>query len=265
MIRLRNILPLLLAIILLGGCRSARTVKKERVTPETDLLIAELVKEPPVSELTASLSMSLNGTRVSGQLRMRRGHSVQISASMLGLVEVARIEFLPDMVVVMDRMHNLYSVCHYADIPYRNELGVDFEMVQALLWNRLFSPGTPQSHDIGSRLSAINPDEKGLISFTEPEYGYRFQTDEKRRLSAVGKSGGGYKFNMGYSDFGSPVTGWQYPQTLSIHVEASTTVADVQVKLSSVSTERKTWSDRTAVTRRMKQVSLEELLDNLDL
>ena len=68
MIRLRNILPLLLAVILLGGCRSARTVKKERVTPETDLLIAELVKEPPVSELTASLSMSLNGTRVSGQL-----------------------------------------------------------------------------------------------------------------------------------------------------------------------------------------------------
>lgn len=265
MIRLRHILPLLLAVILLGGCRSTRNVRKEKEVQKTDLLIAELVKEPPVSELTASLSMSLNGTRVSGQLRMRRGRSIQISASMLGLVEVARVEFLPDMVVVMDRMHNLYSVCHYADIPFRNELGVDFEVIQALLWNRLFSPGTPQSHDIGSRLSVINPDEKGLISFTEPEYGYRFQTDEHRRLSAVGKSGGSYRFNMGYSDFGSPASGWQYPQTLSIHVETSTTVVDVQVRMSSISTERKTWADRTAVTRRMKQVSLDELLDNLDL
>jgi hypothetical protein len=35
--------------------------------------------------------------------------------------------------------------------------------------------------------------------------------------------------------------------------------------MSSVSVEKKSWADRTQVTRRMKQVSLDELLDNLDL
>ena len=80
-------------------------------------MIHSLLEAPPVQELTSSLSLNLSGTKVSGQLRMRRGRSIQISASMLGLVEVARIEFLPDMVVIMDKFHNLYSVCHYADIP----------------------------------------------------------------------------------------------------------------------------------------------------
>ena len=72
-------------------------------------MIHSLLEAPPVQELTSSLSLNLSGTKVSGQLRMRRGRSIQISASMLGLVEVARIEFLPEMVVIMDKFHNLYS------------------------------------------------------------------------------------------------------------------------------------------------------------
>ena len=35
--------------------------------------------------------------------------------------------------------------------------------------------------------------------------------------------------------------------------------------MSSVSTDKKNWPDRTQVTRRMKQVSLDELLENLNL
>ena len=128
----RYILPVLLAALLLGGCRSSSALKKQKEKQEQEdaRLIHSLLEAPPVQELTASLSLNLNGTKVSGQLRMRRGRSIQISASMLGLVEVARIEFLPEMVVVMDKFHNVYSVCHYADLPYRNELGLDFEVVQ---------------------------------------------------------------------------------------------------------------------------------------
>ena len=106
------------------GCRHLQKQQKARRH--------SLLEPPPVQELTASLSLNLEGNKVNGQLRMRRGRSIQISASMLGLVEVARVEFLPDMVVVMDRFHNVYSVFHYADIPYRNELGLDFDVVQAL-------------------------------------------------------------------------------------------------------------------------------------
>lgn len=264
---IRYILPLVLAALMLAGCRSSSALKKkqEQQEQESARLVHVLLEKPPVQELTSSLSLNLNGTRVSGELRMRRGSSIQISASMLGLVEVARIEFLPEMVVVMDRFHNLYSVCHYADIPYRNELGLDFEVVQALLWNRIFSPGSANLTDASTRLRVDRMDEQGVVYIKDIECGYQFETDGKERVEAISKKEGGYKFRIDYSDFTAVSGKWMYPLSLTAVVNTSDSDINVSVKMTSVSTEKKNWPDRTQVTRRMKQVSLDELLDNLNL
>jgi len=262
----RYILPVMLSTLLLAGCRSSSALKKKQQQQEQESarLVHALLEAPPVEELTASLSLNLDGTKVSGQLRMRRGRSIQISASMLGLVEVARIEFFPEMVVVMDRFHNLYSVCHYADIPYRNELGLDFEVVQAFLWNRIFSPGSANLTDASTRLRVDRTDEQGAVYIKDIECGYQFVTDGKDRLDALTKSEGGYKFRIDYSDFTAVSGKWKYPLTLTAAIKASGTDINLSAKMSSVSTEKKNWPDRTQVTRRMKQVSLDELLDNLN-
>lgn len=262
----RYILPVILATLLLAGCRSSSALKKKQQQQEQESarLIHALLEAPPVEELTASLSLNLDGTKVSGQLRMRRGRSIQISASMLGLVEVARIEFFPEMVVVMDRFHNLYSVCHYADIPYRNELGLDFEVVQAFLWNRIFSPGSANLTDASTRLRVDRTDEQGAVYIRDIECGYQFVTDGKDRLDALTKSEGGYKFRIDYSDFTAVSGKWKYPLTLTAAIKASGSDINLSARLSSVSTDKKNWPDRTQVSRRMKQVSLDELLDNLN-
>lgn len=263
----RYILPIVFVALFLGGCRSSSALKKQKEQQEQESarLVHALLEAPPVHELTASLSLNLNGTKVSGQLRMRRGRSIQISASMLGLVEVARIEFLPEMVVVMDRFHNLYSVCHYADIPYRNELGLDFEVVQAFLWNRIFSPGSANQTDASTRLRVDRTDEQGAVYIKDIECGYQFVTDGKERLDALTKSGSGYSFRIDYTDFTAVSGKWKYPLGLNASISLSGSDTNVAVKMSSVSTENKNWPDRTQVTRRMKQVTLDELLDNLDL
>ena len=262
----RYILPVLLAALLLGGCRSSSALKKQKEKQEQEdaRLIHSLLEAPPVQELTASLSLNLNGTKVSGQLRMRRGRSIQISASMLGLVEVARIEFLPEMVVVMDKFHNVYSVCHYADLPYRNELGLDFEVVQAFLWNRIFSPGSANTADASTRLRIDRKDETGAVYIKDIECGYEFKTDGKERLEALSKSGSGYRFQIDYSDFTAVSGKWNYPLGLNADIHTQDSEITVSVKMSSVSVDRKNWPDRTQVTRRMKQISLDELLDNLN-
>jgi hypothetical protein len=263
----RYILPVVFVSLLLGGCRSSSALKKQREQQEQESarLVHTLLEAPPVHELTASLSLNLNGTKVSGQLRMRRGRSIQISASMLGLVEVARIEFLPEMVVVMDRFHNLYSVCHYADIPYRNELGLDFEVVQAFLWNRIFSPGSANQTDASTRLRVDRTDEQGAVYIKDIECGYQFITDGKERLDALTKAESGYSFRIDYTDFTAVSGKWKYPLGLNASISLSGSDTNVAVRMSSVSTENKNWPDRTQVTRRMKQVTLDELLDNLDL
>lgn len=264
---IRYILPVLLVLLFLAGCRSQSALRKqkEKQEQESTRLIHSLLDAPPVNELTASLSLNLSGTKVSGQLRMRRGRSIQISASMLGLVEVARVEFLPEMVVIMDKFHNLYSVCHYADIPYRNELGLDFEVVQAFLWNRIFAPGSANQADAATRLRVDRTDEEGKTYIKDIEYGYEFVTNSKDRLDAVNKSGSGYRFHVDYSDFTALSGSWKYPLDLNFQLRVSNTDVNVSARMSSVSTDNKNWPDRTQVTRRMKQVSLEELLDNLDL
>ena len=264
--RLCYILPVLLAVFLLAGCRSQSALKKQKQQEqESARLIHALLEEPPVQELQSSLSLNLDGTKVSGQLRMRRGRSIQISASMLGLVEIGRIEFLPDRVVVMDKVHNLYSVCHYADIPYRNELGLDFEVVQAFLWNRIFSPGSANLTDAATRLRVDRADENGTIYIKDIECGYEFITRGDDRLDALTKSGAGYSFRVDYSDFTAVSGKWQYPLGLNFQIKVSSLDLKVSAKMSSVSTDKKNWPDMTQVTRRMKQVTLDELLDNLGL
>lgn len=261
----RYILFFFMTVLLLGGCRSSALKRqKQQEEEEKERIVHTLLEAPPVQELQASLSFNLNGTKVSGQLRMRRGRSIQISASMLGLVEVARIEFLPEMVVVMDKFHNLYSVCHYADLPYRNELGLDFEVVQAFLWNRIFSPGSANLTDASTRLRVDRTDEQGKVYIRDIECGYEFVTDGKERLDALAKTGGGFSFRIGYSDFTAISGKWKYPLGLTADIKTSDSDINISVKMSSASTENRNWPDRTQVNRRMKQVTLDELLDNLN-
>ena len=260
--------PLLFAGLLLSGCRSSSSIRKNKEAGqlEDSRLIHSLLAAPEAEELTASLSVNVQGTRITGQLRMRLDKSIQISASVLGLMEVARIEFLPEMVVVIDRYHNLYSVCHYADIPYRNELGLDFEVVQALLWNRLFSPGSANPADAATRLLVQSADEKGILSIKDMECGYTFTTDVKGRLASVSKSVNGDMFSIGYADFSRIPGISEFPAELSVSLPDKTSVlGQLDIKLSSLSTEKKNWQDRTQVSRRMRQVTLDELLDNMNI
>lgn len=263
----RIILPIVLAAFILGGCRSSSSVRKHRdqQSQEKTRLVSTLLEAPPVDELTASLSLNVSGTKVSGQLRMRRGHSIQISASMIGLVEVGRIEFLPEMVVVTDRIHNQYSVFHYADIPYRNELGLDFEVVQAFFWNRLFSPGTASIADAAPKLVIESTYDDGSVSVRDMECGYLFDTDGRERLEAVSKRAGQFSFRIGYSGFTAVSGNWKYPLEWSAEINSDGSPLKFSAKMSSVSTDRKNWPDRTQVSSRMKQVSLQDLLDSLNL
>ena len=257
------IIPCFVLICLMSGCRTSRMARSSAKTEE-QRLVTTLLAPPAANELTASVSFNLSGRKVSGQLRMRRDRCIQLSASVLGLMEVGRVEFFPDRVVVMDRVHNVYSVCHYADIPYRNELGLDFEVVQAILWNRIFSPGSANAVDASTRINYQNTTPEGITSFKEMECSYTFLSDGKSLLSTL-KEGSGFSFRLDYSDFTALLKDFVYPLEQTYNLNTSSSVFKVIVKLSSASAGTGSWPDQTQVSRRMKQVTLDELLDNLEL
>lgn len=255
----------ILAIMLLASCGSldkSRKTAGESAQNEQMKMLTQLVDPEQPDELTASLSMSLYGKRINGQLRMRRDHSIQISASVLGLMEVARIEFLPDKVVVMDRINNRYSLCHYASLPYRNELGLDFQVIQALLWNRAFSPDADSIDKYGHFV--ILDSSKDSFSFKETQYGYVFKSDADLRLVQTGKDASGFKAVIDYSNFSRVVRNFSFPSTISFDLTGGFSL-NVSISLSSVSVEKKNWPDQTQVGRTMKRVELQEILDDLSL
>jgi len=260
------IFPLVLLMFILSGCGSVSSLKKKGHDDSgANHLISSLLAPPPVTELTASYSTTVEGTRISGQIRMRRDHSIQINANVLGLMEVGRIEFLPDRVIIMDRVHNLYTVCYYVDIPYRNDIGLDYYMIEALFWNRLFSPGSDDIIGASARLKEGSPDMYGNVPVTEMEYGYLFKTDGKSRLLSSVKSGKSYEVSMNYSDFRDVLAGYEYPGGMAINLKFPKTNLTLNLKLSQISVEKKNWPDMTQISSRMKQVSFEMLIESLGL
>jgi hypothetical protein len=250
----------------LTGCRSIKTTRKPTVETADvyQELLSSLAAEPSVTELTARVSFNLSGRKATGQIRMRRDRSVQIGVSVLGLLEVARVEFLPDKVVVMDRTSNRYAVCHYADLPLRNELGLDFNVIQAILWNRIFSPGVSADEMLSNIVLNETKALDGSPILRDRGYGYLFTVDRNNRLSITSNTVAGRGISVGYSDFKTVSKGFDYPMTFYVQIAAANAVS-ATLSFSSVSTEKGSWPDETGITSRMERVSIEELVESLEL
>ena len=96
-----------------------------------------------VGKMSLNVQMGSKDITVPGSLHMRYGEVIRIQAfiPLLGS-EVGRIEFTPDYVLVIDRMHKEYIKEDYNKVDFLKNNGLNFYSLQALFWNQLFVPGT---------------------------------------------------------------------------------------------------------------------------
>lgn len=96
-----------------------------------------------VGKMSLNVHMGSKNITVPGSLHMRYGEVIRIQASipLLGS-EVGRIEFTPDYVLVIDRLHKEYIKEDYNKVDFLKNNGLNFYSLQALFWNQLFVPGT---------------------------------------------------------------------------------------------------------------------------
>ena len=96
-----------------------------------------------VGKMSLNVKMGSKDITVPGSLHMRYGEVIRIQAfiPLLGS-EVGRIEFTPDYVLVIDRMHKEYIKEDYNKVDFLKNNGLNFYSLQALFWNQLFVPGT---------------------------------------------------------------------------------------------------------------------------
>lgn len=101
-----------------------------------------------VGKMSLNVKMGSKNITVPGSLHMRYGEVIRIQAfiPLLGS-EVGRIEFTPDYVLVIDRMHKEYIKEDYNKVDFLKNNGLNFYSLQALFWNQLFMPGTESISD----------------------------------------------------------------------------------------------------------------------
>lgn len=259
-------LAVILSALCLTGCRSVKQAGVKADTNRTEYIetARRLLSAPSVTEFTTPATYGLSGNKVGGQIRMRRDQSIQLGVSVL-IADVARVEFLPDRVVITDRVHSTWAVCHYADIPYRNELGLDFEVIQAIMWNRMFVPGCSDADDAAFMLNDVSQSADGIVTYREKEYGYLFTVNANGDLVQTSNASSHFSFRIDYSDFQSLAEDYRFPKTLTVTVTTSARTLSATLEMTSPNTQIRTWANETPVSSRFKRVTLDELLDGLDI
>ena len=225
-----------------------------------------------VGKMTLNVKMGSKDVSVPGALRMRRDEVIRIQAfiPILGS-EVGRIEFTPDYVLVLDRMHKEYIKADYNQLDFLRDNGLNFYSLQALFWNQLFLPG---SNKVGEgdmdkfRVSATS--EFQTVSLHMGNMDYTWSADVTGRIAKA-------KVNHSSTSHGNSTLDWDYSRFVSVGSKffparqsfsfSSTAIkgkgaTGVVIDMDEVKTDEK-WEARTEVSSRYKKVEASDVFGKL--
>lgn len=284
-------IPLLLIVLLsLGACRSSKHLEKskhaspealaeaaaERAEAEARRAAVEAAKgvvenQPEGKALQARLRvegrLGSQSMTLGGQLRMKRDEVVMLSLTMLGF-EVARMEFRPQEVLLVNRTKKTYARAAYADVPFATRAGLDFGSLQAVFWNGLFAPGTPPGEALAAQLGrfALTGDEAGKrLTLTDaPLADYAFTLNpETMRIEALtvrAKHDAAQALSCRYGE-PADVAGMKqaFPTHMVLEASAGRHALALDMQLSRLST-KGDFDTETKLSGRYKEVSPEEVI-----
>jgi hypothetical protein len=265
-----SILACLILVVALTGCRTHRSAEKQelRLKKQYSEQVVQLAKpQAELTNLTARTSITLDygvgSVNVKGRLKMRRDEAIQMTVTALGLMEVACVEFTPQHIYLIDRINKRYTKIDYAS-GMLNNIGVNFETIQSLFWNRIFIPGKAdawqqaENYEIkvsGNQLCVTPARQRMLKSF--------FYTDEDcRQLQQTLLELSHYGAIWRYDDF-EQFDGQDLPTTFDISITSSSYAAGAHIALSSISTTDNSWKSGVDLSR-YEAVEFDELLSILN-
>ena len=227
-----------------------------------------------VSNIDFSIDTGSKDISVGGSLHMRKDDVIRIQLTAFGLMEVGRLEFTKDYVMIVDRIHKEYIKADYNKVSFLQRNGLNFYSLQALFWNMLFMPGTKTVTDDMLKQFALNLQSSSAmvpVNLKQGNMSYVWQTESKTgqikqtEITYADKSSGTTKIICKYDDF-MPVGTKMFPHMLTLNgkTQATQKPRDVKVgiKLKGVKMD-KDWETRTTLSGKYKAVSVEEVLEKI--
>lgn len=291
---MKNTIKIILvcAPLMLAGCGAKKaaladngTAATSKVTATTEaarkLAFVQKVSDQKVyakdivSNLSFTATMNGNDITVPGSLHMRRDQVIrlQLFVPLLG-TEVGRLEFTPDYVLVIDRLHKEYVKGDYNQIDFLKDNGLNFYSLQALFWNQLLLPGTTRVTEGDLSKFDVSLDETGQNLPVKIKNGnLSFVWKANRDNGRIGETDVTYRSNS----HGSSTLTWKYANfkalgskqfpalqefSFSTNATGQTKKATVKLDMSELKTNND-WDAQTTVSTKYKKVEAQDVLGKL--
>mgnify|MGYP000977946286 FL=1 len=227
-----------------------------------------------VGNMSFSLQMGSKDISVPGALRMRKDQviRIQLFIPILG-TEVGRLEFTPDYVLIIDRLHKEYIKADYNQVDFLKKQGVNFYSLQALFWNQLLLPGNQRVSESDLKKFDADLDAAGdvvPVTFKQGNMTYAWGAD--RNTGRILQSDVKYKtansnsvLHIDYSNFKN-VGVKQFPASLKLKFMTDLAKSDKEMQISIDMNAVKTdsnWEVETKVSDKYKKVSPEDVLSKI--
>lgn len=269
---IQHILFLLAGTLLLASCHSAKQAGSGQTSTANESAYKQRVisNSQTAGAITAKIkahaSMGTQGVTLGGSLRMKRNDVIQLSLTFMGLMEVGRLEFTRDNVLFIDRIHQRYARVSYSQIDFLSAADLDFYALQAIFWNEIFVPGSPDIAQVLSRFTLASSGDHTLLSLTSaPKLDYAFLTQTKTaqltRTSVHSKNvSNADNLECIYGNF-VKLGGKSFPTTLKVKFNSRKPLS-LDLTLSSLNN-ASDWTTRTSVSSKYKEMDANKLLENI--
>ena len=195
----------------LAGALSNDSSENQSLTYVQKVYDQQVYVQNMVSDMSFRATAGDKTVSVPGSLRMRRDKVIrlQLFIPIIGS-EVGRLEFTPDYVLVVDRIHKQYIKGDYNQLDFLRENGLNFYSLQALFWNQLLIPGAVRVGEGDLSKFKVSLDEMGEkipVSLKNKNILYRWDTNrsnariEKTEVVYESPKRDTSKLIWNYSDF----------------------------------------------------------------
>lgn len=276
-IRTARLIVILGITLLMASCGTSRKAKESETASgpapySTAAHISTVISNRTESnvltaKIKARLSTPNDNVSTSGTLRMKRGEVIQISLvdPILGVAEVARIEFSKDKVLIIDRLGRRYLEEPYSKVEFLQKAGISFGTLESLFWNELFQPG---KKEVNAKDFTLKGEYSNLltIAYKDKYLDYSFATERatgKLRQTAISTANGAdYRLNFNYDDF-NEFSGKPFPHNESLlFAGADGKTLEFTLKLSNINNDSD-WSANTKVSGKYQKLDAETILKSL--
>ena len=228
-----------------------------------------------VVDISFNLMTGSRNITVPGSLHMRRDKVIrlQLFIPILG-TEVGRLEFTPNEVLVVDRIHKEYFQADYTKLDFLKDNGLNFYSLQALFWNQLFLPGKQRVSESDLSKYSVNLDGMGNnvpVSLNNGNMKFTWNADRNTGLinkavvnyssTAHGKS----SLVWNYGDFknvGVKLFPASQSFTFTTTATAKKQTATISLELDDIAT-KSNWEEKTVVSGKYKKVETNDVLGKL--